>query len=159
MGTGEGKSLIIAMLAAFYVLRGAPRVNVLVDNLSLLERDFATFDSLYSSLGIAACSAAGRQAVEPATRVCYHTAHSLEVQYLQGLTAGEAAAIPEGAVLIVDEVRATRERREREREREKERKSGDLGPKNDYFSLSETGTGNAPAGTTKTLATALHMTR
>ena len=46
MGTGEGKSLIIAMLAAFYVLKGAPRVNVLVDNLSLLERDYATFDTL-----------------------------------------------------------------------------------------------------------------
>jgi preprotein translocase subunit SecA len=108
VGTGEGKSLIIAMLAAFYVLKGAPRVNVLVDNLSLLERDYATFDTLYAALGITACSAAQQQTIEPCTQVCYHTAHSLEVMYLQGLTAGAPAAITEGAVLIVDEVRHLR---------------------------------------------------
>jgi preprotein translocase subunit SecA len=111
VGTGEGKSLIIAMLAAFYVLKGAPRVNVLVDNLSLLERDYATFDTLYAALGITACSAAQQQTIEPSTQVCYHTAHSLEVLYLQGLTAGAPAAIPEGAVLIVDEVRHLRTHR------------------------------------------------
>ena len=69
MGTGEGKSLIIAMLAAYYVMKGSSRVNVLVDNLSLLERDFSTFDSLFKEFGISACSAANQQTVEPSVQV------------------------------------------------------------------------------------------
>jgi preprotein translocase subunit SecA len=69
VGTGEGKSLIIAMLAAYYVMKGCSRVNVLVDNLSLLERDFSTFDALFRELGISACSAANQQTVEPSVQV------------------------------------------------------------------------------------------
>ena len=105
MGTGEGKSLIIAMLAAFYCLKGCSRVNVLVDNLSLLERDFSTFDALFAGLGLSARSAANQQTVEPSVQICYHTAHSLEVQYLKGLTDEGPKAIPSDAVLIVDEVK------------------------------------------------------
>lgn len=36
--------------------------------------------------------------------MCYHTAHSLEVQYLKALVGDGAPVIPEDAVLIVDEV-------------------------------------------------------
>jgi preprotein translocase subunit SecA len=69
VGTGEGKSLIIAMLAAFHVLRGHSRVNVLVDNLSLLERDFATFEGLFTALGITSASAASQQQVDANVQV------------------------------------------------------------------------------------------
>ncbi|KAK3267466.1 hypothetical protein CYMTET_23979 [Cymbomonas tetramitiformis] len=104
VGTGEGKSLIISMLAAFHVLRGCPRVNVLVDNISLLERDFSTFEPLFQAMGIKSCSAANKASVEADMQVCYHTAHSLEVQYLKGLTGESEHPITENAVLIVDEV-------------------------------------------------------
>jgi len=92
------------MLAAFHVLRGHSRVNVLVDNLSLLERDFATFEGLFTALGITSASAASQQQVDANVQVCYHTAHSLEVQYLKALVGDGAPVIPEDAVLIVDEV-------------------------------------------------------
>eukprot|EP00976_Prorocentrum_cordatum_P110587 1195225-Prorocentrum_minimum.AAC.2 len=57
------------MLAAFHVLRGHSRVNVLVDNLSLLERDFATFESLFAALGISSVSAASQQTVDASVQV------------------------------------------------------------------------------------------
>ena len=43
MGTGEGKSIVIAMLAVFMVQLHGLRVHVLENNEGLLERDFATY--------------------------------------------------------------------------------------------------------------------
>lgn len=51
VGTGEGKSWIIAMLAAFVAKKGL-RAHVLVDNASLRQRDLAMMKDIFSSLGI-----------------------------------------------------------------------------------------------------------
>merc|ERR1719335_1333614 len=47
VGTGEGKSMIIAALALYVVLVLKKKVHIVVDDETLLERDFWTFKSLF----------------------------------------------------------------------------------------------------------------
>ena len=47
MGTGEGKSIVIAMMAIYTVKHLGKRVHVLENNEGLLERDFATYAPFY----------------------------------------------------------------------------------------------------------------
>ena len=49
MGTGEGKSIVIAMMAIYTVKHLGKRVHVLENNEGLLERDFATYEPFYRS--------------------------------------------------------------------------------------------------------------
>ena len=51
--TGEGKSIIIAMLAVFVVKFLKKKVHVLENNEGLLERDFATYAPFLSGFSIA----------------------------------------------------------------------------------------------------------
>ena len=52
MATGEGKSIVIAMLAVFMVQLYGLKVHVLENNEGLLERDFATNKPFFDAFGI-----------------------------------------------------------------------------------------------------------
>lgn len=52
VGTGEGKSLIIAMVAIYFVKVLNRRVHILESNSGLLEKDIATMAPLYAEFGI-----------------------------------------------------------------------------------------------------------
>ena len=52
MSTGEGKSIVIAMLAIFMVKLHGMRVHVLENNEGLLERDYAVNKPFYDKFGI-----------------------------------------------------------------------------------------------------------
>ncbi|KAL3928165.1 MAG: hypothetical protein SGPRY_002510, partial [Prymnesium sp.] len=52
MGTGEGKSIVIAMLAVFMVQLHGLKVHVLENNEGLLERDYATYRPFFQAFGI-----------------------------------------------------------------------------------------------------------
>ena len=54
VGTGEGKSLIIAMLALYFVKRMNKKVHILENNSSLLEKDYATFAQFFSEQNVTA---------------------------------------------------------------------------------------------------------
>ena len=47
VGTGEGKSLIIAMVAIYFVKAHGKRVHILVNNKGLLERDFSSMEPFF----------------------------------------------------------------------------------------------------------------
>ncbi len=52
VGTGEGKSLIIAMMAIFFVKTMKKRVHILENNPGLLDKDVETMKPLYAEFGI-----------------------------------------------------------------------------------------------------------
>ena len=52
MQTGEGKSIVIAMLAIFVVKHLGKRVHVLENNQALLERDYASYKPFYERFEI-----------------------------------------------------------------------------------------------------------
>ena len=52
MATGEGKSIVIAMLAVFMVQLHGLTVHVLENNEGLLERDYATNKPFFEAFGI-----------------------------------------------------------------------------------------------------------
>ena len=57
VGTGEGKSLIIAMNAVYLVKVLKRRVHVLESNKGLMDRDYADFEAFYAKLGVSsACN-------------------------------------------------------------------------------------------------------
>jgi hypothetical protein len=52
VGTGEGKSLIIAMMAIYFVKVLKKRVHILENNLGLLEKDFKEMQPIFKEFGI-----------------------------------------------------------------------------------------------------------
>ncbi|CAE8696196.1 unnamed protein product, partial [Polarella glacialis] len=52
VGTGEGKSMIVAALAIYVVVALKKSVHVVVDDETLLERDFTTFKRLFDSFEV-----------------------------------------------------------------------------------------------------------
>ena len=56
MKTGEGKSIVIAMMAIYTVKHLGKRVHVLENNEGLLERDYASYEPFYRSFGVKARS-------------------------------------------------------------------------------------------------------
>mmetsp|Transcript_77595 Transcript_77595/g.225181 ORF Transcript_77595/g.225181 Transcript_77595/m.225181 type:complete len:1855 (+) Transcript_77595:102-5666(+) len=52
VGTGEGKSMIVAALAIYVVVALGKRVHVVVDDETLLERDFTTFKALFDTFQV-----------------------------------------------------------------------------------------------------------
>lgn len=52
VGTGEGKSMIVAALAIYVVVALRKKVHVVVDDETLLERDFASFRRLFDSFQV-----------------------------------------------------------------------------------------------------------
>lgn len=55
VGTGEGKSLIIAMLAIYFAKVMRKKVHIVENNVSLLDKDFAQFENFYKMQGIRVC--------------------------------------------------------------------------------------------------------
>ena len=52
MATGEGKSIVISMLAIFMVQLHGMKVHILENNEGLLDRDYATNKPFFESFGI-----------------------------------------------------------------------------------------------------------
>lgn len=52
VGTGEGKSMIVAALAIYVVVALKKKVHVVVDDETLLDRDFAAFRKLFESFNV-----------------------------------------------------------------------------------------------------------
>mmetsp|Transcript_40220 Transcript_40220/g.86259 ORF Transcript_40220/g.86259 Transcript_40220/m.86259 type:complete len:1349 (+) Transcript_40220:1-4047(+) len=107
MGTGEGKSWVIAMLAAFVAKKGM-RAHVLVDNAALLQRDFSVMKEFFGSLSISMAIADKKEdaLLDPACRVVYSTAHNIDRVAKHAVQKGMEPNASEGgdAILIVDEV-------------------------------------------------------
>jgi hypothetical protein len=70
MATGEGKSIVIAMLAVFMVKQFGMKVHVLENNEGLLLRDYATNAPFYDRFGIKS----GKDLSDPDTQVLPLTA-------------------------------------------------------------------------------------
>jgi len=103
VGTGEGKSWIIAMLAAFVAKKGL-RAHVLVDNASLRQRDLAMMKDIFSSLGIKLGGADQRKAVllDRSCRVVYCSSLDLNSMFYEATKQGRSPELDD-AILIVDE--------------------------------------------------------
>jgi len=109
VGTGEGKSWIIGMLAAFVAKRGKrmanmSRAHVVVDNGTLKSRDFDMVGRFFSKLGIKA-SKEGDHILNPLYEVVYCTGAEIFSQCrICQETGQEFEDCVRNAVLIVDEV-------------------------------------------------------
>eukprot|EP00928_Gymnodinium_smaydae_P023731 TRINITY_DN19468_c0_g1_i1.p1 TRINITY_DN19468_c0_g1~~TRINITY_DN19468_c0_g1_i1.p1 ORF type:complete len:1399 (-),score=264.60 TRINITY_DN19468_c0_g1_i1:93-3698(-) len=99
VGTGEGKSWIIGMLAAFVARRGLT-AHVVIDNATLLERDYATMSPLFDRLGISH----GKRSLDTGSQVVYCSSADIESHWLQQVQANGRGPTFCRCALIVDEV-------------------------------------------------------
>jgi len=97
MKTGEGKSIVIAMMAIYTVVYFKRRVHVLENNEGLLERDFATYRSFYESFGLS-CA----KSIDDTSDICYCLKKHNNAYFNQKLLDGSLDL--SSTVLIVDEV-------------------------------------------------------
>ena len=105
MKTGEGKSIVIAMLAVFVVLHYKKRVHVLENNQGLLERDFAEYEAFYRSFTHSTgaeltCSSE----IDGTSDICYCLKSENNAFFNHHLISGDLNNILSETVLIVDEV-------------------------------------------------------
>lgn len=98
VGTGEGKSWIIGMLAAFVARKGW-RAHVVIDNETLLARDYATMSALFQKMNINA----GKGVLDQGHQVVYCSAIDIEMHFMEKMKAG-TKDMRFKAVMIVDEV-------------------------------------------------------
>jgi hypothetical protein len=98
VGTGEGKSLIIAMVAIFVVKMLRKKVHVLESNDGLLSRDYADFADFFANLGVTTSS----NDFSAGADVTYCLKKQLNMHYRDNV----GRDIFYGTVLIVDEVDA-----------------------------------------------------
>jgi hypothetical protein len=98
MATGEGKSIVIAMLAVFMVKQFGLKVHVLENNEGLLLRDYATNAPFYDRFGIKS----GKDLSDPDTQICYCLKAPINKQFLRNMMEGKL--VLDRTVLIVDEV-------------------------------------------------------
>lgn len=104
VGTGEGKSLIIAMCATYMVKELGKKVHILENNEGLLKKDFAQFKDFYEKFGIKMVDATTLHDIVELKdfHVVYTLRRNLESYYRD---AGFNAIEPfVNTVLIVDEV-------------------------------------------------------
>ena len=97
MKTGEGKSIVIAMMAIYTVKHLGKRVHVLENNEGLLERDFATYEPFYRSFGLS-CN----KTIDAESDICYCLKRHNNAYFNQQLLQGGLDLSQ--VVLIVDEV-------------------------------------------------------
>lgn len=100
VGTGEGKSLIIAMISIYIVRVLNKKVHIMVNNQGLLNRDFATFADFYSRFGITVSKGKFGSA-----QVVYCMRSQLEQFYRDHFFAGCTTPFRD-TFLVVDEVDA-----------------------------------------------------
>ena len=97
MMTGEGKSIVIAMMAIYTVKQLGKRVHVLENNEGLLERDFAAYEGFYRSFGLT-CA----KSIDLTSDICYCLKRQNNAFFNQHILMGDLDLSE--TVLIVDEV-------------------------------------------------------
>ncbi|KAL1523443.1 hypothetical protein AB1Y20_018383 [Prymnesium parvum] len=97
MATGEGKSIVIAMLAIFTVKYFNRKVHILENNEGLLLRDHATYAPLYKKFGISSS-----RSVDNKSEICYCLKKGNQAHFARRLQEGTLDL--SSTVLIVDEV-------------------------------------------------------
>ena len=106
VGTGEGKSLIICMLAIYFVIYKNMRVHIMVNNLGLLQKDYKNLANIYGAPEFRIELAMSESGYEPfgsaQNSVTYCTRRALESYYSQGIMKKQKPF--ENTILIVDEV-------------------------------------------------------
>jgi hypothetical protein len=103
MSTGEGKSIVIAMLAVFVCELFDMKVHVLENNAGLLERDFRTNKPFYDKFHLK--SGCGLDDLQDAdVRICYCLKADINKYFLRKMLAGQIDEELGQTVLIVDEV-------------------------------------------------------
>ena len=107
MGTGEGKSIVIAMLAVFMAKLHGLKVHVLENNEGLLERDYAQNLAFFERCGVTCGKDTGNAAAlsDPAVQVCYCLKKGIGKMFLRRMLDGSLEL--GRSVLIVDEVDMT----------------------------------------------------
>ena len=103
LATGEGKSIVIAMLAVFMAKIYGLKVHVLENNEGLLDRDYATNAPFYARFGIA--SGKGLDGLgDDNCRIVYVLKPQIQKHFLRRMVAGKLDEDLSGSVLVVDEV-------------------------------------------------------
>ena len=97
MQTGEGKSIVIAMLAIYVAIHFKKRVHVLENNEGLLERDYANYASFYASFGLS-CA----KTIDATSDICYCLKSGNNAFFNRHMLAGDLDL--SSTILIVDEV-------------------------------------------------------
>jgi len=97
MKTGEGKSIVIAMLAIYTVVHLKKRVHILENNEGLLQRDFKTYEPFYKQFGLV-CA----KTIDSTSDICYCLKRENNAYFNTRLLEGELKL--DDVVLIVDEV-------------------------------------------------------
>ena len=97
MATGEGKSIVIAMMAIYTVKQLGKRVHVLENNEGLLQRDFKTYEPFYRQFGLT-CS----KTIDATSDICYCLKKHNNAFFNERMLEGDLDL--SGTVLIVDEV-------------------------------------------------------
>ncbi len=97
MKTGEGKSIVIAMLAIYTVVHLKKKVHVLENNEGLLMRDFKTYEPFYRQFGLS-CS----KTIDTASDICYCLKRENNAFFNEHILQGDLDL--SSTVLIVDEV-------------------------------------------------------
>jgi len=100
VGTGEGKSWIIGMLAA-YVAKKGMTAHVVIDNQTLLERDYRSMSAFFKKLNLRT----HKGSFKPEYQVVYCSAMDIEFYFLEQMQLGKVSEIAfRNCVMIVDEV-------------------------------------------------------
>ena len=106
VATGEGKSMIIAMVAIYMAKLHGRKVHILENNEGLLDRDFEKNTPFFTAFALQANGASRpikvANSIDPEADVCYCLTSQLEDLFLKGVR-GSNLALDE-VVLIVDEV-------------------------------------------------------
>lgn len=100
-GTGEGKSLMIAMTAIHFAHNENIKVVVMQNNRNLMERDFDDMKFIIEHFGLS--MGKGCDGLTERVQVCYCLASDIESHYLN-IPAGDRAELFTDSVLIIDEV-------------------------------------------------------
>ena len=100
MATGEGKSIVIAMVAVFLIRRHRGlRVHILENNQGLLERDYRQNRPFFDRFGITSGTD-----LQADVQVCYTLKREIGRHFLRQMVRGTLEAEASQTVLIVDEV-------------------------------------------------------
>ena len=84
MSTGEGKSIVIAMLATFMCKLHKMKVHVLENNEGLLMRDYATNKPFYDRFGLSS----GTDLNDSSLDICYCLKAGINRLFLKKMTEG-----------------------------------------------------------------------
>lgn len=104
MQTGEGKSIVIAMLAIFVRTLMKKKVHVLENNEGLLERDYETYEPYYKRFRLEGEPLKTAKGIDPDADICYCLKSDNSRFFAQQLVEGTLKKTLDDVILIVDEV-------------------------------------------------------